>query len=158
MNVTPDQQVGVKAEPWQPQAPEGQTPEDLSLAEWIGQAIGRASTCWVGGTGALEFDGSSARAVAFGLVEHIEGLMTDVARDTVNMLDDKSGEVLARFKADNPDIPWGANLGMASTRQMLAELEARFRDLPNAKDAIEYLLFPGNALNEENLNYRPVDS
>lgn len=47
--------------------------EDLTLEEVLGQALGAASMCWVGGTGNLEFDGTRAKVV-------YEALMREVVR------------------------------------------------------------------------------
>lgn len=47
--------------------------DDLDLQEVLGQALGAASVCWVGGTGSLEFDGTRAKAI-------YEALMREVAR------------------------------------------------------------------------------
>lgn len=56
---------------WTPVAPTGQTPNDLPLREWIGQAIGAASGCWVGGTGDLEFDSAKAKEIYESLHERL---------------------------------------------------------------------------------------
>lgn len=37
--------------------------EELTFEEILFQALGAASTCWVGGTGDLEFDGSRAKSI-----------------------------------------------------------------------------------------------
>ncbi len=45
--------------------------EDLTLEEVIGQALGAASTCWVGGTGDREFDSARAKEVMTALLGEV---------------------------------------------------------------------------------------
>lgn len=65
---------------WTPATQEGQMPEDLSLSEWIGQAIGRASTCWSNIQGAGVFDSSTANVVHQSLHDHIHRVIDEVIK------------------------------------------------------------------------------
>jgi hypothetical protein len=47
-----------------------------SVQEVIGQAIGAGSTCWVGGTGAAEFDSDQAVQISAEATERIKTLLT----------------------------------------------------------------------------------
>ena len=46
--------------------------EELAIEEVLGQALGAASMCWVGGTGALEFDGKRAGEVYLVLYREVQ--------------------------------------------------------------------------------------
>lgn len=64
--------------------------EELELAEVLGQAMGAASICWVGGTGSLEFDGTRAKSVferLYAEVQRFQRLaLEDAATRAVNLL------------------------------------------------------------------------
>lgn len=45
----------------------------LGLEEFIGQAVGRASVCWIGGTGDAVFDSTAAAKI----VEEIQDYVTE---------------------------------------------------------------------------------
>jgi hypothetical protein len=73
--------------------------EDLDLDEILGQALGAASMCWVGGTGDREFDSSRARAIwealkrevgRFSSIEHKE--VQDLMHEQYLLLCDSSPE------------------------------------------------------------------
>lgn len=121
--VQPDPALGISGK-WQPQGREGERPEDLDLSEWVGQAIGAASVCWVGGTGALEFDSAAAARVAEGLEAHVRGLFTAFIQESERRRAISERYMQTQLKAakDSLEEP---RLGLASTREMLKELHSR---------------------------------
>jgi hypothetical protein len=166
MNVTPDPAVGVKAVAWEPQAPSGHTPDDLTLYEWIGQAIGRASVCWVGGTGRLQFDSSSAQAVADGLHARVQYVIDEVIKGTTEAVQERHdlcgtcGEAFEGPEAAKVHVYQehrGPNLGLASTEQMLRELACRF-EVANLEMSEATVLDLIDGLSPESLAYKTVDS
>lgn len=70
------------SEAWTPTVREGESLSDVPLEQWIGEAIGAASSCWVGGTGALEFDSARASEVAAALTTHVRGLLEEFVRES----------------------------------------------------------------------------
>lgn len=48
-----------------------------TLAEVVGQAVGAGSVCWVGGTGALEFDSTAATKVVEDALARIADLLLE---------------------------------------------------------------------------------
>ena len=81
-------------EPWTP----GPRKDDMPLNEVVGQALGTASVCWVGGTGDLEFDSTKAAWVLDGLMAHIESAMTE----TIHRRDEEFDRAVAEAqKADD---------------------------------------------------------
>lgn len=93
-------------EPWKPSANCGRTVDDLSLDEWVGQALGSASMCWESVGRAGVFDSTRCGEIANALLAHLNEVIDGVIKST--------------RKAEQ-----GAQLGLASTREMLLELEAR---------------------------------
>jgi hypothetical protein len=67
---------------WTPTVREGESIEDVPLNQWIGEAIGAASMCWVGGTGHLEFDSTRATAISEALNEHVQAVISGVIEGT----------------------------------------------------------------------------
>jgi hypothetical protein len=69
--------------------------EELQLIEVLGQALGAASVCWVGGTGPLEFDGTRAKSVFTALLAEVERFqrlaLEDAATRAVDYLRAHSG-------------------------------------------------------------------
>lgn len=61
-----------KSEAWHPVVPEGRKLDDVSLDEWVGQAIGTASTCWLGMPDDLVFDSQKAAAIADALLSQFK--------------------------------------------------------------------------------------
>lgn len=114
-----------------------------ALGEVVGQSVGAASVCWVGGTGDREFDSTRASAIVDGLMAYLSDYMQVVRSDANQNTAAKMAQGLE------------ANLGLATTQQMLEELAARFRELPNALGSVGWLL---EGLSEKHLNYRTVDS
>lgn len=51
--------------------------EELPLREILYQALGAASMCWVGGTGALEFDSTRAKAIGQALEREVDRALKD---------------------------------------------------------------------------------
>ena len=92
---------------WEPQVREGESAEELSVTEWIGQAIGAASMCWVGGTGNLEFDSEQASAIAAALQERVYRMV---------------GEAVDRNLRDGLGLP---AISRFTTRALLSELRTR---------------------------------
>lgn len=68
--------------PWRPGVAPGQTLDDLPLSEWIGQAVGSASMCWIGGTGDAEFDSVVAAQIAESLHAHVQHVIDQVIAGT----------------------------------------------------------------------------
>lgn len=59
---------------WEPTVREGDSPEELPIEEWIGQALGAASMCWrapKGVTGSLTFDSTEAARIAKALERQV---------------------------------------------------------------------------------------
>lgn len=112
---------------WRPNPGVGRTVAELSLDEWVGQALGSASTCWANPAGAGEFDSSRCRWVLDGLMGHLNKVVDGVI----------AGTTKATAETDQP------LLGLATTREMLVELEARAgvgRLDPNWRDFARALL------------------
>lgn len=65
--------VAVESQPFQFVQSAG---EPLTLEEILFQALGAASTCWVGGTGELEFDSSRAKEIGEALLREVNRAMT----------------------------------------------------------------------------------
>lgn len=78
--VTPDPPYGV-ALAWHPQGRPGQKPEELGLDEWIGQALGAASSCWSDLESAGAFDSTRCGEVAKALTAHISGLFAAFVKE-----------------------------------------------------------------------------
>lgn len=89
---------------------------------------------------------------------------TEQHRPIVQGEGDASEAALADFKADHPELPWEANLGLASTRQLLDELETRFMvgvQVPRTVYEVAAHELVGRIkrqLPPEVLEYRTVDS
>ncbi len=66
-------------------------PSSHPLRTKVGEAVGAASTCWVGGTGPLVFDSQRA-------VEIINGLLSDVSEYETNLVK-ASTQAVARAHA-----------------------------------------------------------
>lgn len=90
---------------WRPTAGVGRTVAELSLDEWVGQALGSASMCWANPAGAGEFDAARCAWVLAGLMVHLTEVVHGV-----------------RPRPAETDQPL---LGLATTREMLVELEVR---------------------------------
>jgi hypothetical protein len=182
-------------EGWQPQPREGQSVGDLSLDEWIGQAAGALSGCWVGGTGNLTFDSERASGIVKALTAHLEELFAAFVREAEARRQVADHYLREQYQAQlqHRDIPledrdhacgWcgeefgrGAEalakgkehvlsqhrqtqpaLGLATTRQLLEELECRFRiieELPLRAERMQDML---DQLSDKTLDYRTVDS
>lgn len=56
---------------WKPTAPQGDSVDDLELKEWVGQALGAASSCWENVGGAGEFDSTRCGWIFDGLMERL---------------------------------------------------------------------------------------
>lgn len=67
---------------WSPTVREGESLEDVSLDQWIGEALGAASMCWVGGTGDRKFDSSRAKVIADSLNAHVQSVISGVIEGT----------------------------------------------------------------------------
>jgi hypothetical protein len=69
---------------WEPHAGCGRTVADLALDEWVGQALGAASSCWENLAGAGEFDSTRCRGIFDALMAHlnevIDGVIAGSAR------------------------------------------------------------------------------
>lgn len=61
-------------------SPQPDADGNLTLAEAIGQALGTASVCWVGGTGSLEFDSITAAHVYDGLMAFLSDWSDDLRK------------------------------------------------------------------------------
>lgn len=82
---------------WRPTVREGEALEDVPLSRWIGEAIGAASMCWMGGP-IGEFDPAEAKRI----------------------VDALEGKIVERIYQEQE-----ANIGLATTRQLLEELQVR---------------------------------
>lgn len=69
-----DPAVGVE-QAWQPQGRPGESPDDLSMEEWVGQALGAASACWGNLPEAGVFDSTRCVGIAKGLNAHIDRMV-----------------------------------------------------------------------------------
>jgi hypothetical protein len=69
-------------EPWRPTAPSDGTLEDVTLSEWIGQAIGAASMCWSEAPTGV-FDSTHAARIADALHEHVQQVIDGVIAGTI---------------------------------------------------------------------------
>jgi hypothetical protein len=58
---------------WAPQVPTGGYPEELTIEEWIGQAIGSASMCWEFPERAGVFDDAYAKRISDSLTDYVRG-------------------------------------------------------------------------------------
>jgi hypothetical protein len=56
---------------WEPHAGCGRTVADLYLDEWVGQALGAASSCWENLAGAGEFDSTRCKGIFAALMAHL---------------------------------------------------------------------------------------
>lgn len=83
---------------WHPTVRSGDALVDTSLAEWIGQAIGAASTCWIGGTSGAEFDSAQAKYIADGLHAHVQKVLDGVSRGTRAERDRVQDTTFAEYK------------------------------------------------------------
>lgn len=59
-------------ESWTPTVSPGESLDDLSLENWVGQALGTASSCWSNLTRAGTFDDQRCSAVFDGLMAHLK--------------------------------------------------------------------------------------
>lgn len=73
--------------------------EDVSLAEWIGQAIGAASVCWENPGGAGIFDSAEAARIAESLHGHIQEVIDGVIKETTRATKPGSMEQLEKALA-----------------------------------------------------------
>lgn len=71
-----------KAASWSPTAPSDGTLEDVTLSEWIGQALGAASTCWEHIDQAGVFDSTRAAEIADALHAHVQWVIDEVIAGT----------------------------------------------------------------------------
>lgn len=69
-------------ETWQPVAPTDKPIEDLSLDEWVGQALGVASSCWDNLTSAGVLDSTRCKAIYDALMAHINEVIDGVIAGT----------------------------------------------------------------------------
>jgi hypothetical protein len=67
---------------WRPTAGVGRTVAELSLDEWVGQALGSASMCWSNPAGAGEFDSTQCKYVLDGLMAHLNEVISGVIAGT----------------------------------------------------------------------------
>jgi hypothetical protein len=63
---------------WEPTAPTDQTVADLSLDEWVGQALGAASSCWENLAGAGTFDSTRCAGISDALMAHLNEVIDGV--------------------------------------------------------------------------------
>lgn len=178
--ITPDPAYGVM-QAWQPQGRPGQKPEDLDLTEWVGQALGAASACWSNLEGAGVFDSTQCGEVAKALSAHINGLFEAFIKEAEErrrlsdayLREQYEGTIMhscshcervfgrgpealkavrSHVQAEHSPKPTEPMLGLATTREMLRELQIRAQVpianawLENAtKQALEVI--PEHALN-----------
>ncbi len=135
---------------WKPTVREGESADNVSLEDWVGQALGAASTCWVGGTGSLEFDSAKVSRIAESLMAHIEALQQAFILEA-----EARRKVSERYLRET--LTKEPRLGLATTRELLEEVAVRsevvFEDHAFAQ-AMRHVIRHGN---EEHLNYRTVD-
>jgi hypothetical protein len=67
---------------WTPYVEDGEKLEDLSLNNWVNQALGDAAICWQDITGCGEFDSVQAKKIADGLMAHINKVIDGVIAGT----------------------------------------------------------------------------
>ncbi len=91
---------------WLPTPAIGGSVGDVPLNEWVGQALGSASMCWEDVGKAGVFDSTRCGEIFDELMAHLDEVINEVIRAT-------------RKAAEGPQ------LGLATTGQMLQELEAR---------------------------------
>lgn len=80
MAITEDPVFGASI-PWQPQGRPGEKPEDLPLPEWVGQALGAASSCWSDLPNAGVFDSTRCAAINEALMAHLNGLFAAFVKE-----------------------------------------------------------------------------
>lgn len=95
---------------WQPNPGSDRTVDDLSLDEWVGQALGRASACWSDLLHAGEFDSTACGEVLTALMAHLNEVIDGVIVGTTEAVTPAGDEV---------------TVGTATTRELLRELEVR---------------------------------
>jgi len=61
-------------------SPQPNADGELTLGDAVGQALGSASMCWIGGPGSLEFDSVQAARVFDGLMVYLANYHNDVWR------------------------------------------------------------------------------
>lgn len=165
---------------WTPTVREGESLEDMPLNEVVAQALGSASMCWVGGTGSLQFDSVKASWVLDGLMAHLNHVIDDVIAGTSKAV--RGETVVATLNTKFETVPClgdcteegphdahftpetvralreGPQLGMATTREMMAELAARFESTGRPRWGLTSLLRSLVAnLPASELDYRTVD-
>jgi hypothetical protein len=69
--------AGATSTAWTPALPMDGKLEDVTLEEWIGQAIGAASMCWSEPPWGL-FESNRAREIAQALISHVQRVIDDV--------------------------------------------------------------------------------
>lgn len=71
--------------------------EDVTLAEWIGQAVGAASMCWEDVEKAGVFDSTQARVISGSLHRHVQKVIDQVITGTRRAMAEESNEKARRL-------------------------------------------------------------
>lgn len=70
----------MSAAPWRPTVPSDGSLEDVALSEWVGQALGAASSCWANLAGAGEFDSVRCAGIYTALMAHINAVIAGTTK------------------------------------------------------------------------------
>lgn len=153
MAITEDPLFGASV-PWQPQAQSEQDVSELGLDEWIGQALGAASSCWSDLPNAGVFDSTRCAAIAEALEAHISGLFKAFVKEAEERRRMSDAYLMRELKEAQSE----PRLGLASTRALLQEIQTRL--LVPTPDAMarELVMRAYTMLGEETLAYRTVGS
>lgn len=104
---------------WQPNPGSDGTVDGLSLDEWVGQALGAASSCWSNLRGAGVFQSEQCAEVLDALMAHLNEVINGVIEGTTRAVREGAKATLNEEQGSEP------LLGLATTRELLRELEVR---------------------------------
>lgn len=82
----PEPKDGMQLAPWTAFGRPGEIPEELPLNEWVGQALGAASMCWMPRPTGV-FDSTRAKHVLDGLMKHINSVIDSVIEGTTKAVE-----------------------------------------------------------------------
>jgi hypothetical protein len=131
---------GTMMESWTPTVSSDQTLEDATLADWIFQALGAASTCWRLPDGKRvtvgEFDSTEAKRIGDALHAHVQSVIDAVIRGTRSERDDMANEEWAHLAVDWPK----KNIEeLRAKLKVLTDLIGPVRHLDDEGSIIEWL-------------------
>lgn len=116
------QRVAPEKGRWLPTVPTDGTIENVSLDQWVGEALGAASMCWVPKPSTQVFDGTRAQWIADSLNAHIQAVIDAVIAGTAKAVSEPP--VKRGCRLCPPEAEWDTDAEfIAHLRSHIDELE-----------------------------------